>query len=183
MVKKIIIVILLSTTAIEAQAAGLWEVSFGFSFSRKNYSASDFNWTRRWGASIGYMFLNRSEIELAYQNVVDRRFIKDYEDTTSYDQVYSVNWVQNIFSKESAVQPYFKAGVGQINRKNTGSYANGYAPPREVDAVTVVLGAGLRIFLTRGLALRAEATSYLTGGKVSSWQDNISTTVGASLYF
>lgn len=175
--------VLLCLISTEVQAVGLWEMSLGFSYSRKNYSASDYNSTRRWGASIGYMFMNRSEIEFAYQNVVDRRFIKDYEDTVSYDQVYSVNWVQNIFGKEAPVQPYFKVGVGQINRKNTGTYANGYVPPREIDVVTVVLGTGLRIFLTRSLAIRGEATSYLTGGNISTWKDNVSTTIGASLYF
>lgn len=172
-----------SLIAVEVKADGLWEMSLGFSYSRKNYSPSDYESTRRWGATLGYMFLNRSEIELAYQNVIDRRFIKDYEDTVSYDQVYSVNWVQNIFGRESSVQPYFKVGVGQINRRNTGTYSNGYVPPREIDVVTVVLGTGLRIFITRSLALRGEATSYLTGGDIKTWQDNVSTTVGASLYF
>jgi hypothetical protein len=45
------------------------------------------------------------------------------------------------------------------------------------------LGAGLRIYLTRAFAIRVEGTSYLEGGSLPTWKDNIAATFGISIYF
>jgi hypothetical protein len=164
-------------------AAGTFEYSLGFSFNRSNYSDDDFSWNRRWGTSLGYHFNDRSEVEFAYQDIVDRTRIDGYEDTTFHDQIYSFNWVQNLLDKNSAFQPYVKLGLGQLNRSATGNYAGGASPPSLVDSVTVVLGGGLRLYLTRAFALRFEATSYLSGGSVRTWKDNIGVQFGTSIFF
>lgn len=165
--------------------AGAFEVSLGFSFSRSNYGSEyNYSWTRRWGASLGYEFNEKSQIEFAYQDLTDRTFIEGYQDTVFWDRVYSVNWVQSLLGKAYAFQPYFKAGVGQLNRDATGTYGGGAsAPVAQVDSITGVLGAGFRLYFTRTIAFRAEATSYLTGGALSTWQDNWSTSLGLSLVF
>jgi len=165
--------------------AGNFEVSLGFSFSRSNYGSEfNYSWTRRWGASLGYEFNEKSQIEFAYQDLTDRTFIEGYQDTVFWDRVYSVNWVQSLLGKAYAFQPYFKAGVGQLNRDATGTYGGGAsAPVAQVDSITGVLGTGFRLYFTRTIAFRAEATSYLTGGALSTWQDNWSTSLGLSMVF
>jgi hypothetical protein len=122
-------------------------------------------------------------VEISFQDVVDRTRIANFEDTTFHDQIYSASWIQTLTGQNFALQPYVKAGVGQLNREATGSYANGVAPPSRVDSVTGVMGVGLRIYVTRTFAVRSEATSYLAGGSIRTWKDNLSTTIGASLYF
>lgn len=163
--------------------AGAFEVSSGFSFNRSNYTNNNFSWTRRWGASLGYHFSERSEVEVAFQDIVDRTFIEGYEDTTFHDRIYSVNWVQEFFGKNTPFQPYFKVGVGQLNRSASGTYAGGASPPALVDSLTGVLGAGLRIHLSRTFGIRTEATTYLARGSIRTWKDNVSLNVGFSVYF
>ena len=178
-------VLLLSAISATRALAGNFEVSLGASFSRSVYSSEgNYSWTRRLGGSVGYEFNEKSEVEFAYQDLTDRTYIKGYEDTTFVDRVYSVNWVQSLLGKSSLFQPYLKVGVGQLNRDATGTYGDGAsAPPSQVDAVTGVLGAGFRLYFTRTIAFRGEATSYLTGGAISTWQDNWSTSLGLSLVF
>jgi hypothetical protein len=164
-------------------AAGNFEYSFGFSFNRSNYSDSNFSWSRRWGTSLGYRFNDRSEVEFAYQDVVDRTRIIGYEDTNFHDQIGSFNLVQNLLDKNAPIQPFVKVGIGQLNRSASGNYAGGASPPSELDSITGVLGVGLRLYLTRSFALRFEATSYLSGGAIRTWKDNIGAQFGTSIYF
>lgn len=163
--------------------AGIMELSGNFSFSSNSYGDGNIQWTRRWSASLGYHFWALSEIEVSFQDVLYRTKIGDVEDTTFHDQIYSVNWVQSLAPKGSLFQPYFKVGAGQLNREATGSYAGGITPPAIYDSWTAIAGLGLRIFIFNTFALRAEGTSYLTAGDVSTWKNNFSINGGFSLYF
>ncbi len=164
-------------------AAGVIETSGGFSFNKTTYGDNSFSWTRRYTASFTYYFTEISSIELAYQDAYSRNKILGLEDTTFHDKVYSVNWVQHLTGRDFPVQPYFKVGIGQLNRNATGTYATGGSPPQSEDSLTAILGGGLKIYLTKTFGLRGEATSYLTGAKISTWKDNISATAGISIYF
>lgn len=163
--------------------AGVFELSAGFNYTASNYGDSNYSWTRRWGSSVGYHFSELSEIEFAYQDVVERVRITGYQDTTFHDQIYSADWVQAVVGKSFPIQPYFKLGLGQLNRNAEGNYGFGSSPPAILDSFTVVAGAGLRIYLTKEFGLRGEATTYLIGGSIATWQDNVSVTFGASVYF
>lgn len=162
---------------------GAVELSAGFSFNRSNYTQTNYTWSRKWLASVGYYFSERSQVEFAIQDIVDRTKISSYEDITLHDQIYSVSWVQALLSKNAPFQPYIKLGVGQLNRDASGTYADGSAPPLRIDSVTGVLGAGTKIYLTRTFALRAEAVSYLAGGSIRNWKNNVALNFGASYYF
>jgi hypothetical protein len=164
-------------------AAGVIEASSGFSYNKTTYGDSSYTWTRRWSASLAYYFTEISSIELAYQDAYSRNKILGIEDTTFHDKIYSVNWVQHLTPRDFPVQPYFKLGIGQLNRDSTGNYATGGTPPQREDSVTGILGAGLKIYITKGFGLRGEGTTYLTGGRISTWRDNISATAGISFYF
>ena len=169
--------------SIASAEAGMFEISLGGSFNHSTYTDGNFSWSRRWGATFGYHLSEFSEIELAFQDIVDRTKIEGYEDTTFHDEIYGANWVQSLFGKNSEFQPYVKAGVGQLNRSASGTYASGGSPPIIFDSLTGILGAGLRIHLVRGFAIRAEGTTYLTGANINTWRDNFALTVGLSLLF
>lgn len=174
---------LLSIWGAPAQAGNI-EISVGVSFNRSVYGdPSNYSWTRRWGASMGYQFTEKTEFELSFQESTDRTHIESYEDTTFVDRVYSVNIVQSLVGKTSMFQPYIKAGVGQLNRDATGTYGSGAVPISRVDAVTGVVGGGFRLYFTRTIALRGEGISYLTGGDINTWQDNWATSLGLSVVF
>lgn len=164
-------------------AAGVFETSAGFSFNKTSYGDNSYSWSRRYSASIAYYFTEISSIELAYQDAYSRNKILGLEDTSFHDKIYSANWVQHFTGRDFPIQPYIKLGIGQLNRDAAGTYATGGNPPQQEDSVTGILGAGLKIYITKGFGLRGEATSYLTGGKLGSWKDNISATAGISVYF
>lgn len=165
-------------------SAGVFEISLGCSYNRSNYSDRDYSWSRKLGAGIGYHISEKSQIELAFQDIFDRTKIDGYEDTSLHDRIYSLNWVQSLIGKNFPIQPYVKIGIGQLNRDAEGTYLGGNAsPPVQMDSVTVVLGAGLRLYVLKNFAIRSEATSYLTGGNIRTYKDNVSLSVGASFYF
>ncbi len=177
------IMILLALLSAGPALAGTFEFSLGGSFNQSNYGGGNYSWDRRWGGSIGYYFLALSQVELSFQDVTDRTNISGYEDTTFHDQIFSLNWVQSLAGKTFPLQPYVKAGIGQLNREATGNYASGASPPRTVAQLTGIVGAGLRVYITRAFAIRGEATSYLVGGNISTWQDNFALNLGISLAF
>lgn len=163
--------------------AAFFEVSSGWNYSRSEYSSTSYSWERRFGFSIGYNFGESSVIEASFQDSYSRNHFENFEDSTYHDQVYSVNWVQNILSKEHMFQPYFKLGVGQLNRQATVTDSLSRSQQSEQDSLTAVLGAGMRIFLTKRFAVRLEGTSYLSGAKIRTWRDNFGLTAGVSIFF
>jgi hypothetical protein len=161
--------------------SGMMELSGTFSFSQSNYGNNNYAWSRRWGASLGYYFFALSEIEFSVQDILYRTRIGT-EDTTFHDQVYSIDWVQSLAPKSSGFQPYLKVGVGQLNRESSGTDSFGNQLPVIYDALTVVGGAGLRIFILRTLAIKMEGTTYLLGGVLSTGKENFSINGGVSIY-
>jgi hypothetical protein len=163
--------------------AGPLEISGNFSYSSSQYGGdNNYQWVRRYGASIGYEFLGTSEIELSLNDSVTRTKNDAVQDTTFHDRVYSVNWVQMFAHRGSVFQPFVKAGIGQLNREAEGSYAGGVNPPSLYDSLTGVLGAGFKVHIFRSFAFRMEGVTYLTGGLLSTWQDNVSLSGGLSFF-
>jgi len=180
--KKVILTILLMTVA-ETASAGLWEYSLGFSFNRNRYGEGSFQWRRRWGTSLGFQFDNHSGIELSYQDVVVKTRIVGFQDTKFHDRVISANWVFNLTSRQSKFRPYSKLGIGQLIRDATGTYSNGSVPLPGIDELSGVVALGVKIFLVSRVALRIEASTYLEGARISTWEDNLYSEVGISVYF
>jgi hypothetical protein len=163
--------------------AGFFEISSGLNYSRSEYDGGSYSWSRRLGGSFGYNFNDSSTIEFAYQKSHERNHFEGFEDSFYDDQVYSVNWVQNFLSKESPVQPYLKLGVGQLIRNASIYDPLGRSSIQKLSQVTGVLGAGLKIYLTKTFAIRMEGTSYLSEGKLNTWRNNFGLTFGGSFYF
>ena len=167
--------------------AGVYELGAGFSFDKRQFDDESFNWNRRWSFTGGYHFTDSSGIEVGFQDVVDRTFIKNFQDTTFHDQILSVSWIQTFFDRQSSFRPFFKAGVGQLFRKASGSYQIGattaVSPAPEVSSVTAVFGIGFKYFFLQNMALRLEVTTYLPGGSLRTWQDNVAISIGTSFFF
>lgn len=164
--------------------AGVFELGGSYAWSRSNYNGGSFTWSRTYGASLGYYITQDSEIQFSYSDTTTNTFVKSVQDTTYRDRVYSFNILYHLFDDRSAFRPFFRLGVGQLNRDATGTYeAAGYAPPGRLDQVSVIGGLGFKMKVSQQLALKAEATSYLTGGSIGSWQDNLTLNIGGAFYF
>jgi hypothetical protein len=164
-------------------SAGVFELGGAFSYQRSNYNAGSYSIVKSFSTSLGYYFTEDSELEFMYQDTNTRNYVKDAQDITYRDRTYSMNLLYYLFDKETAIRPYFRVGLGQLNRDATGSYAGGYAPPGRLDQVSVIGGIGLKMRISNRFGFKAEATSYLTGGNISTWQDNVLLNFGGSFYF
>jgi hypothetical protein len=172
-----------ATVPVRAARADYWELSSGFNYTKSTYSAGSYSWNRRLGGSVGYNFSDSSTVEFAYQNNFERDHYEGFEDSFYRDQVYSVNFVWNILGRNAPIQPYLKVGVGQLNRDSSIYDTVGRSQVEHLDQVTAVLGAGLKLYLTKVFALRVEGTSYLSGARIASWKDNFGATFGISFYY
>jgi hypothetical protein len=182
----LIILILLNlflTDSMNESFAGVMELSGGLSFSRSNYSTDSYSWSRRLNFGIGYHFWAESEIEFQVQDIVNRTKLADFQDTTCHDQIFSVEWVQSLAPRDFFFRPYFKVGIGQLNRDASGTYSGGTSPPAIYDTITGVLGAGVKIHVDEFFSLRVEGSTYLFNGAISTAADNFSVNSGLSIYF
>lgn len=163
--------------------SGTFEVSFGAAYSQSNYGGGSYNTNLRLSGSVGYYFLSVTELEIAYQDVRDQTKLVGFQDTVTHDRILSLNIVQTLVPKTFPIQPYIKLGAGQLQREARGTYGGTVAPPAILGSFTVIGGAGLRIYITKNFAIRGEANTYLAGGVLSTWADNVALTSGVSLVF
>jgi len=184
MLKYLVLFLSVFLISIQTSAyADHWESSIGFNFNHSTYDSASYSWERRYGVSLGYNFTDLSTLELAYENTFTVSHISGIEDSSFLDRVVSVDWVQNILGRDYAFQPYLKGGLGQLVRDATSSNSLGQSTDTKQDQLTVVAGLGLRYYFTRTFAIRCEYTSYLTGGKISSFKDNFGAKFGISWMF
>ncbi len=162
--------------------AGIMEFSSSFSYSRTNYSDVSYSWSRRVGLGLGYYFWGESELEFEVQDILFRTKITDVGDTSLHDQIFSIQWVQGLAPSEFWIHPYFKVGVGQLNRVASGSSSTGEAP-LEYGTITGVLGAGVKFKVYHELSLKIEGATYLINGSITTAQDNFAVNSGLSIYF
>ena len=164
--------------------AGMFELGGSYSWNRSNYNAGSFSRVRSYGLSLGYYFTQDSELQFSYSDSKSDTFVPGVQDTAYHDRVYSMNMLYHLFDEKDSFRPFFRIGVGQLNRDATGSYpASGYSAPGRLDQVSVIGGIGFKLKVTSQIALKSEATSYLTGGSIGSWQDNLSYSIGGAVYF
>lgn len=166
-----------------ANAAGYFELGFSFSYQVSNYGDDSFTWVRRWATSFGYHFSELSEVEIGFQDAVNRSKYGTIQDVTYHDRLYSLNWVQSIFPRTIMIQPYFKVGIAQLNRDATGFYYTGESPTPTLDALSAVLGVGVKLNVSQRFSIRSELTTYLPQGSLGTYKDNLSFMVGSSVYF
>lgn len=175
----LLILTLTSSTAF----AGVFELGGAFSVNRSKYNAGSFSKTTSYSASLGYYFTEDSELQFSYQDTTTHNFVEGAQDIQYRDRVYSMNLLYYLFAKETPVRPYFRIGLGQLNRDATGTYTGGYKPPGRLDQVSVIGGLGFKMRLGSQFGLKTEATSYLTGGDIKTWEDNLTFNIGGSFYF
>jgi outer membrane protein W len=164
--------------------AGVFEVGGGFSLSRSNYNSGSYTKTTSYQASLGYYFSQDSELEFSYQDSTTRNFVDKVQDITYRDRVYSLNLLYHFFDEKAKVKPFVRIGLGQLNRDATGTYEGGaFSPPGRLDQISVIGGFGVKARITDRVGFRADATTFLSGGNISTWQDNFTLNFGGSFFF
>jgi hypothetical protein len=180
---RMVLIIASGIGAANQSQAGVFELGTGFSWQRSNFSNNSFTELKRYTVSLGYYFTEDSEISFSYQDTTTKTFVPSVQDTTFRDQVYSLDLTYLFMDQGDAFRPYVKGGIGQLNRDATGTYSGGFTPPGRTDQITAIVGAGIRARLSSKLGLKVEATSYMVGGSISSWKDNLAISLGGSYFF
>jgi hypothetical protein len=180
----------LPTTSLAAAV----EISGMLALSKSDFADGYRSDTRRYTGSIALKFTQVSAFELEYTDSTTKTsfpttlgglVLRATNQAVTYrDQVYSFNWVQNLVSTKWIIQPYFVVGGGRMVRKVTVELPE-YAYRQEtVQNVTSGTGGfGLRIFLTKSLAFKAEAKTYVPNFQFSKWKENQMVSLGLSWAF
>ena len=194
---KLIFCLLLLFVAPQAAHSAVIELSGTGSYSKSTFADGFTGYVskeRRYSASIEFKFSAVSGIEFQYMNSTSEvsyqtnvgTIIKYYTPINiGYkDEVYSVNWVQNLVPSKWMIQPYVKVGGGRLVRKYSELYPEfGTGQVIQQNSVTGVAAVGLRIFLTRAFALKGELETYVPNFHYSQWQTNETFSAGLSWLF
>lgn len=151
---------------------------------------------RRYTGTVGFKFTAVSELEFEYTYATTKTSyqtniginLPQYttEAITSVDKIYSFNWVQNLVPSRWVAQPYFVIGGGKMFRTYTREYpafGSDYTLSIQQNVVSGTGGLGLRIFLTRNLAIKAEMKTYVPKFQFSKWKQSQVQSVGLSWSF
>lgn len=176
-----------------ASAAGV-EISGMVAYANSNLGAGYTSLQRRYTGSIDFKFTSVSALEFEYTNSLtqssfpsdlDGRLTHSTRENTEYrDIIYSVNWVQNLVSSKWIIQPYFVIGGGRMTRYYVVELPEfGVQQKLTQNVTTGTGGLGIRIFLTRNMALKGEVKTYVPNFQFSKWKDSQMLSAGLSWTF
>lgn len=174
--------------------AALIELSALFSYGRARYSDGYSSDQWRYSGSIDFRFTPVSALQFEYINTTTKVSYpvnvgviipqNTLQASRYEDKVYSFNWVQNLVPAKWLIQPYIKVGGGRMERVQTIEFPQyGLRQTETLKVVTGVGGVGLRIFLTKSMALKGEFASYVPDFKFKEWRDNQLFSTGLSWLF
>jgi hypothetical protein len=175
-------------------SAAVIELSGMVAYSKTQYDDGYRAMQRRYTASIDFKFTPVSALQFEYTDSTSKvSYMTDLgqllaQDTrqhvNTYDKIYSFNWVQNLVPAKWIVQPYFLLGGGKMVRKYTIEVPElSYSLSGSQNQTTGVGGVGLRIFLTKNMAVKTEMKTYVPKFQFSKWKENQMMSAGLSWMF
>jgi hypothetical protein len=192
-VRRLTALILLSFALAPRAHSAVVEISGMASYSTSKFNNDVTSVSRRYTASVDLKFTAVSAIEFEYTDELSQySFPSDLgllanptKEQESYkDTIYSLNWVQNLVSAKYFLQPYFVIGGGRMTRKVTMSLPEfGYGQTTTQNVFTGTGGVGLRLFLTKSMALKGELKTYVPNFQFAKWRDNEAFSAGLSWSF
>lgn len=179
----------------ESRAAVI-ELSGMLAYGKADFADGYKSTQRRYTGSIDFKFTSVSALQFEYTDSTTKvsypinlsSMLITPRTTTqaiSYrDKIYSFNWVQNLVPSKWIVQPYVLLGGGKMQRRLTKEIPELGLSESEVQNVTTGTGGmGLRIFLTRNMAIKGEMKTYVPKFQFSKWKENQLFSVGISWVF
>jgi hypothetical protein len=170
------------------------ELSGMVAYSKSNFNDGYDSMQRRYTGTVSFKFTQVSAIEFEYtDSVAKTSYLTNVGSQLKYytrvaytyrDKVYSMNWVQNLVPSKWIIQPYFLIGFGKMQRKATEEYPEiGYSASVTQNVSSGTGGGGLRIFLTKNMAIKFEARTYVPNFNFKKWKENQMTSAGISWLF
>jgi len=158
------------------------ELGLSGMFFTKDFGNQTKLWQRNYSFAVGYFLLSGSEIETHWSDILSRNTFLGSSESSYHDQISSLNWVQSLTGRNWTFQPFVKIGFGLVLRDVSGSIDGVVLPPARLSTHVALAGLGFRSYLSSVLALKVEAISYLVGGVLATWQNNLYFQAGLFLY-
>jgi len=188
------LLILFSFFLAQPSFAAVIELSGMFSYGKTDFADGYKSTQRSYSGSIDFKFTSVSSIQFEYTNretkisyPVNVGVNLPYylsEATTYNDKIYSFNWVQNLVPQKWIIQPYFLIGGGKMRRQLTREYPELALKQTITQHVTNGTGGvGLRLFMTKNMAIKSEMKTYVPKFTFSRWKENQQYSVGLSWVF
>ncbi len=192
--KKILFLIATFLWPVFCAHAAVVELSGLVSYGRVNFADGYKSTLRSNSGSIDFKFTQVSSIQFEYTdritkvsyptNVGGELAFYTPEATTYKDKIYSFNWVQNLVPAKWIVQPYVVLGGGKMKRQLRREYPElGVSQSVTQNVTTGTAGVGLRVFLTKTMAIKSEMKTYVPKFQFSKWKENQQYSVGLSWLF
>lgn len=190
---RFLLLALVAFSAPNAFAAAV-DISAMLAYSKSDFADGYKSEQRRYTGSAALKFTPVSALEFEYTESVTKISynttlgqllkVSTREALTYEDQIYSFNWVQNLVSSKWILQPYVVVGGGRMTRKVTDELPEyAYRVVTTENVTTGTAGVGLRFFLTRAMAIKTEAKTYVPKFQFSKWKENQMLSVGLSWSF
>lgn len=193
--KRLFVLLFLLLTLIPIRVnAAVIELSAMVAYSKSDFADGYKSMQRRYSGSMDFKFTAVSALQFEYTDSTTKisyptnvgTLLPYYtqEAITYKDEVYSFNWVQNLVSSKWVIQPYVVLGGGRMVRRYSKEYPEFGLSEKVIQKNTTgVGGVGLRIFLTRNMAIKSEAKTYVPDFRFSKWKENQMLSAGVSFVF
>lgn len=192
---RVFLLLCLFSYSERAQAVAAVELSGLVAYGKTELANENYRSRQlRYTGTVSFKFTSVSALEFEYtESTTKYSYLTNIgtifphltrEDIVSKDKIYSFNWVQNLVSSRWLIQPYLVFGGGRMVRYYSQSFSEfGYSSSISQNVTSGTAGVGLRIFLTRNLAVKAEQKTYVPNFHFKSWKENQMLSIGLSWLF
>lgn len=178
-------VVLILMISIKSRAL-VTEVGLSYGYSKKTFNTSNFYQTDSKSASLSFYFFEKWALEASY---TDSFYESQESDTNSTRTVQQTSQISNgslvymMSDKKSLVQPYLKAGVAYITKKQIIKYLNASAieTPASVGWAPSY-GGGLKFVLSERFSIKLAYDVWQTPLSDKTNSDDTSFKAGLSWY-
>jgi len=179
-----LILMILLFLGVKSQAL-VTELGLSYAYSKKTFNISNFYQTESKSASLSFYFFEKWALETSY---TDSFYESQESDATTRtvqqsSQVSNASLVYMMLDKKSIVQPYLKAGVAYIAKKQIIKYLNASA----VETPTSLgwapsYGGGLKFVLSERFSIKLAYDVWQTPLSDQTNSDDTSFKAGLSWY-
>lgn len=162
------------------------ELGFSYGYTKKTFNASNFYQTDSKSASLSFYLFEKWALEMSY---TDSFYESQESDTNSTRTVQQSSQISNgsliymMLDKKDMVQPYIKAGVAHITKKQVTKYLNASAIETPVSSGWAPsYGAGLKFVLSERFSIKLSYDVWQTPLSDSTSSDDTSFRAGLSWY-
>lgn len=170
----------------ETTKALVTEIGLSYGYSKKTFNASNFYQTDSKASSLSFYFFEKWALEMSY---TDSFYESQESDTNSTRTVQQSSQVSNgsliymMLDKKDLIQPYIKAGVAHITKKQVTKYLNASAieTPESVGWAPSY-GAGLKFVLSERFSIKLSYDVWQTPLSDNTSSNDASFRAGLSWY-